>query len=178
MAPRTTTDDTAPEGVVDIITTQPGAVLADVKPSLSHLPDSMDAESYYDLLINSGSLEDIPEELLAQLGEITGSNLIAKEDLVGRMFLLVGYKKRVGEHLNKTTGEYGTYYTFDIRADGVRGNIIIAETGVREVIATLEAQGKQPPWRVKNGLRQSDDWYKEDPKTGKPEKMNGTWYFG
>lgn len=172
----TRTKDTAAEpeeanGVVDIIASAPGAFEA-FGPDLSGLPEGYQDESWLSVLSTATSLEDIPEEFLAALRTLRGSNLIAKEDLVGAPFAIIGYRRTVGNYKHPETREHLSYYTLDVLARGARGKVILSGVGMNPVFETLEQHDIRPPFMVPKGLRRSDDWVKDG------EPMNGTWYLG
>lgn len=161
-----------PSGVVDIITTQPGyKEMFDM--DLSGLPEQYRDESYLIMLASATSLADIDENFLAELTQVYGSGLIAKEHLVDQPFVILGYRRTVGNYTHEASGEFLKYYTLTVLCKEGRGNVVLSGTGMDPVFSTLEASGKNPPYLVPKGLRRSDDWQDD-----KGRRMNGTWYLG
>lgn len=159
-------------GVVDIITTMPGykeVFTADV----ASLPEGYQDESWLLALASATSLADIDENFLAELTQVYGSSLIAKEDLIDQPFVILEYRRTVGNYQHETSGEYLTYYTVTVLSAQGRGNVILSGTGMNPVFTTLEASDKRPPYLVPKGLRRSADW-----RDAKGRPMNGTWYLG
>lgn len=173
MAPRTKTDDTSSEGVVDIILSEPGAREV-IKADYSALPEQYRDESFIQALANASSLSELGPEFFASLTQLHGSNLISKEDLIGQPFAVLEYSKTVGKYRHKESKEYLKYYTLKVLSDiHGQGTLVLSGTGMAPIFDTMEAHGKFPPYFVPKGLRRSDDWQNED---GEP--MNGTWYLG